>query len=184
MLLALMLIHQPEKIIFLQASQQQTAYQYQSGHPKRHQPSEGREEKLKDEGTKKQTRNEDIAKELQRSSLFGMLFVEIEAGLLIRLAAGHQTLQARADVTLAGSNFEVSVDDAGRTVSVWCLEDMRRKTYVTASRIPVPLPRAPRRSEATDKAPMQAPPKAAAVGMMRLSSLYMLCSRWPDMTRP
>jgi hypothetical protein len=113
-----MLIHQPEKIIFLKASQQQTAYQYHSGHPKRHQPSEGPEEKLNDEGTKKQTLNEAIAKELQGSGLFGMLLVEIEAGLLIRLAAGHQTLQTRADVTLARSNFKVSVDDAGSTVSL------------------------------------------------------------------
>jgi hypothetical protein len=53
-----MLIHQPENIIFLTASQQQTAYQYQSGHPKRHQPSEEREEKVKRRSNKKKKRLE------------------------------------------------------------------------------------------------------------------------------
>lgn len=36
---------------------------------------------------------------------------------------------------------------------------------VTANKIPVPEPMAPRKSAKTDKAPMQRPPKAAAVGM-------------------
>ena len=36
---------------------------------------------------------------------------------------------------------------------------------VTASRMPVPEPMAPMKSAMTDKAPMQRPPKAAAVGM-------------------
>jgi len=48
---------------------------------------------------------------------------------------------------------------------------------VTAIRIPVPLPSAPMRSAATERAPRIAPPKAAAVGITRLSSLYMLPSR-------
>ena len=60
----------------------------------------------------------------------------------------------------------------------------RDSTHVTASKIPVPEPRAPIRSLPTDKAPIQAPPNAAAVGMILLSSLYMLCSRCPAMTNP
>ena len=36
---------------------------------------------------------------------------------------------------------------------------------VTASRIPVPEPMAPRKSANTDRAPMHKPPNAAAVGM-------------------
>lgn len=36
---------------------------------------------------------------------------------------------------------------------------------VTASRIPVPEPMAPRKSAITDKPPIHSPPKAAAVGM-------------------
>lgn len=36
---------------------------------------------------------------------------------------------------------------------------------VTASRMPVPEPIAPRKSAITDKPPMHSPPKAAAVGM-------------------
>ena len=36
---------------------------------------------------------------------------------------------------------------------------------VTASKIPVPLPMAPKKSAITDSAPMHKPPKAAAVGM-------------------
>lgn len=36
---------------------------------------------------------------------------------------------------------------------------------VTANKIPVPDPMAPMKSAMTDKAPMQSPPKAAAVGM-------------------
>lgn len=36
---------------------------------------------------------------------------------------------------------------------------------VTASRIPVPDPIAPRKSASTERAPMQRPPNAAAVGM-------------------
>lgn len=36
---------------------------------------------------------------------------------------------------------------------------------VTANKIPVPDPIAPMKSAKTDRAPMQRPPKAAAVGM-------------------
>lgn len=36
---------------------------------------------------------------------------------------------------------------------------------VTASKIPVPEPMAPRKSAITDKPPIHSPPKAAAVGM-------------------
>lgn len=36
---------------------------------------------------------------------------------------------------------------------------------MTASRIPVPEPMAPRKSAKTDRAPMHKPPNAAAVGM-------------------
>ena len=36
---------------------------------------------------------------------------------------------------------------------------------MTASRIPVPEPMAPRKSANTDRAPMHKPPNAAAVGM-------------------
>ena len=36
---------------------------------------------------------------------------------------------------------------------------------VTAKRIPVPEPMAPRKSAITDSPPIQRPPKAAAVGM-------------------
>lgn len=36
---------------------------------------------------------------------------------------------------------------------------------VTASKIPVPEPIAPRKSANTDRAPMHRPPKAAAVGI-------------------
>lgn len=94
------------------------------------------------------------------------------------LVSGDEALEATADVTLAGGNFEVSVDNPGYQLDKEsCKRNLDRKTYVTARRIPVPLPRAPRRSEATERAPMQAPPKAAAVGMTRFSSLYMLCSR-------
>lgn len=53
---------------------------------------------------------------------------------------------------------------------------------VTAMRIPVPLPRAPMRSAATLRRPRMAPPKNAAVGITRLSSLYMLPSRCPAIT--
>ena len=57
-------------------------------------------------------------------------------------------------------------------------------THVTANKIPVPLPNAPNKSLATDSAPMQAPPNAAAVGITRFNSLYMLCSRCPAITSP
>lgn len=57
-------------------------------------------------------------------------------------------------------------------------------TYVTANKVPVPLPKAPERSLMILKAPIVAPPKAAAVGMMRLSSLYIDVSRWPLIVRP
>ena len=79
---------------------------------------------------------------------------------------------------------------------------------VTANSIPVPDPRAPvyrrmirkygqfinipvlklfflpSRSAITDKAPMQAPPKAAAVGITRFNSLYTDVSRWPAIIIP
>ena len=98
---------------------------------------------------------------------------------LLHLAAGDEALEASANVALTGGNFEVAVDDTRIGVSDYeiGMAYLGMETHVTASRIPVPLPRAPRRSEATERAPMQAPPKAAAVGMTRLSSLYMLCSR-------
>src|SRR3569833_582459 len=117
-----------------------------------------------------------------------------------RLAHNHP-LHA-SQITLLRRHFEVSVDDAAavtRLAILVCAEietrsergererergGEREKTYVTARRVPVPEPRAPIRSLATERAPMHAPPKAAAVGMMRLSSLYMLWSRWPAMTRP
>uniref|UniRef100_H2XS86 Uncharacterized protein n=1 Tax=Ciona intestinalis TaxID=7719 RepID=H2XS86_CIOIN len=41
---------------------------------------------------------------------------------------------------------------------------------VTASKIPVPEPMAPMKSAITDKAPIQRPPKAAAVGIYLFSS--------------
>eukprot|EP00962_Isochrysis_galbana_P018404 scaffold5311_cov120-Isochrysis_galbana.AAC.13 len=53
---------------------------------------------------------------------------------------------------------------------------------VTARRMPVPEPMAPMKSAATVSAPMHMPPKAAAVGMYRLSSLASDESRWPFIT--
>lgn len=80
-------------------------------------------------------------------------------------------------VALFGCNLEVSIYDSIYELVHISACQVHDKTYVTARRVPVPEPRAPIRSLATERAPMQAPPKAAAVGMMRLSSLYMLWSR-------
>ena len=44
---------------------------------------------------------------------------------------------------------------------------------VTAKRIPVPDPIAPMKSADTDRAPMQRPPKAAAVGMYLKEEEYI-----------
>lgn len=90
--------------------------------------------------------------------------------------AHYHSLHA-THVTLFGRNFEVSVDNPRVLVSNGSFDCKKHSTYVTARRVPVPEPRAPRRSLATERAPMQAPPNAAAVGMMRFSSLYMLWSR-------
>ena len=91
-------------------------------------------------------------------------------------------------IALLRRNLKVPVDNAAiQSTQVFrylSAKQVRNSTHVTASSIPVPEPRAPIRSLATDKAPMQAPPNAAAVGMILLSSLYMLCSRWPAMTSP
>lgn len=47
---------------------------------------------------------------------------------------------------------------------------------VTASRIPVPDPIAPRKSARTERAPMHSPPKAAAVGMyLQTDRKIVLC---------
>jgi len=78
-------------------------------------------------------------------------------------------------ISFLGSDFEIAVDDTNQVVR--CDFPVRiENTYVTANKIPVPDPRAPIKSLATERAPMHAPPKAAAVGMMRFNSLYMLCS--------
>jgi len=53
---------------------------------------------------------------------------------------------------------------------------------VTASKIPVPDPMAPMKSARTERAPMQSPPNAAAVGMYLLSSWIMDVSRCPLIT--
>ena len=47
--------------------------------------------------------------------------------------------------------------------------------------VPVPEPMAPMKSAMMVRAPMHMPPKAAAVGMYRLSSFFSDCvvSRWP-----
>ena len=91
-------------------------------------------------------------------------------------------------VALFRRNFEIPIDNAA-IESTQIFKYLAPKhgwdgTYVTASSIPVPEPRAPIRSLATDRAPIHAPPKAAAVGIILLSSLYMLCSRCPAMTSP
>jgi hypothetical protein len=79
-------------------------------------------------------------------------------------------------VTFFGCDFEVAVDDTSSALAHGSGFRKGESAYVTASKIPVPDPSAPIKSLATDRAPMQAPPNAAAVGIMRLSSLYMLCS--------
>lgn len=90
-------------------------------------------------------------------------------GLLTHNHAFHT-----GEIAFLGCDFEVAVDDSILVSAVLCHLVWLRATYVTARRVPVPEPRAPIRSLATDRAPMQAPPNAAAVGIMRLSSLYML----------
>src|SRR4051794_41184681 len=94
--------------------------------------------------------------------------------------SNHHSLQA-GDVALLGRHLEVAVDD---TAIVSVRPAIRGGAYVTASKMLVPLPRAPMRSLETDRRQMMAPPNAAAVGMTRFSSRYMLWSRWPAMTRP
>ena len=44
----------------------------------------------------------------------------------------------------------------------------------TDSKIPVPDPMAPKRSETTDSNPMHIPPKVAAMGMYLLSTINVL----------
>ena len=48
---------------------------------------------------------------------------------------------------------------------------------VAAIKMEVPEPKQPNMSLTTDKAPMVAPPKAAAVGMIFFNSLYTEVSR-------
>ena len=54
---------------------------------------------------------------------------------------------------------------------------------VTARRIPVPDPIAPMKSAKIDKAPIQHPPKAAAVGMYLFKYLTIESSLNPSITR-
>ena len=104
--------------------------------------------------------------------------------LLKRPLAHDHPLQP-SHVAFFGCDFEIAVDNAIRwSARSPCSSKCVSNTYVTANKIPVPDPSAPIKSLATLNPPIQAPPKAAAVGMMRLSSLYMLCSRWPAITRP
>ena len=51
---------------------------------------------------------------------------------------------------------------------------------VTASKIPVPEPIAPMKSAKIERAPIQTPPKAAAVGMYLLRYLTMESSLMPS----
>lgn len=53
---------------------------------------------------------------------------------------------------------------------------------VTASKIPVPEPIAPMKSANTERAPMQRPPKAAAVGMYLFNSWIIELSLCPLIT--
>ncbi|KYM94917.1 hypothetical protein ALC62_14512 [Cyphomyrmex costatus] len=53
---------------------------------------------------------------------------------------------------------------------------------VTASKIPVPEPIAPKKSASTERAPIHSPPNAAAVGMYRFNSRIMELSLWPRIT--
>ena len=53
---------------------------------------------------------------------------------------------------------------------------------VTASRIPVPEPIAPIKSAKIDKAPIQTPPNAAAVGMYLFKYLTIDSSLIPSIT--
>lgn len=104
--------------------------------------------------------------------------------LLKRPLAHDHPLQP-SHVAFFGCDFEIAVDNTIQwSARSSCLSKCVSNTYVTANKIPVPDPSAPIKSLATLNPPMQAPPKAAAVGMIRLSSLYMLCSRWPAITRP
>lgn len=50
---------------------------------------------------------------------------------------------------------------------------------VTASRMPVPDPMAPRKSAKTDRAPMHNPPNAAAVGMYLEQRKGFVMTRFP-----
>lgn len=96
----------------------------------------------------------------------------------------HHPLQPR-HIAFLCSNFEIPVDNSAiQSVRIFRGKRKIDITHVTASKIPVPEPRAPMRSLATDRAPMHAPPNAAAVGIILLSSRYMLCSRCPAMTSP
>lgn len=52
---------------------------------------------------------------------------------------------------------------------------------LTANKIPVPDPIAPNKSAETERAPTNKPPRAAATGMIRFSSLYIEPSRCPRM---
>lgn len=54
---------------------------------------------------------------------------------------------------------------------------------VTAKRIPVPDPMAPMKSAKMQRAPMQIPPKVAAVWMYRLSWLIIAVSLQPSIMR-
>lgn len=53
---------------------------------------------------------------------------------------------------------------------------------VTANKIPVPEPMAPKKSANTDNAPMHKPPNAAAVGIYRFNSWIIEFSRCPRIT--
>ena len=99
----------------------------------------------------------------------------------------HHSLQP-SHIAFLCRNFKVPVDNAtillAQIFKYLAAKHNWDSTHVTASSIPVPEPKAPKRSLATDRAPIHAPPNAAAVGMILLSSLYMLCSRCPAMTSP
>ncbi len=53
---------------------------------------------------------------------------------------------------------------------------------VTANKIPVPDPIAPIKSAKIESAPIQTPPKAAAVGMYLFKYFIIDSSLWPSMT--
>lgn len=100
----------------------------------------------------------------------------MQHSLLSATKSTHDHTLQSSHVTFLGGNLKVSVDDA-EMAQLAQLESQtcdNAETYVTASKIPVPLPSAPIKSLITLRAPIQAPPKAAAVGMTLLSSLYIL----------